>query len=188
MKNNISEELSYSKYLLNYKRGLVISEQASVTTPVTTEPTEPSVEQKTKEEITLDDQIETYSNMVCDELKNLDSGTKTFSNASERCKSCSDMLQLIKTGNAKKKQIQDCLQCENMKTKQFVADESSKLNPYLYCKNLAGKIEALSLSLSSQSQKKGAREQATMWTALGSSLLMLYKEIKSLFQKEGNQM
>jgi len=138
MKNNISEELSYSKYLLNYKRGLVISEQASVTTPVTTEPTEPSVEQKTKEEITLDDQIETYSNMVCDELKNLDSGTKTFSNASERCKSCSDMLQLIKTGNAKKKQIQDCL--------------------------------------------------ATMWTALGSSLLMLYKEIKDMFKKEGNQM
>jgi hypothetical protein len=155
MKNNISEELSYSKYLLNYKRGLVISEQATVTTSSTTSPVE-----KIPEEENFEKTVENTIFNICKQFQN-------------KCQPCGKMMKQLKIGNLKENQVENCLSCK-LKTGES----------YIKCDKLKGQILAEAMKLSSQSPKKGAREQATMWTALGSSLLMLYKEIKTLFQKE----
>jgi hypothetical protein len=82
-------------------------------------------------------------------------------------------MKQLKIGDLKENQVENCLSCK-----------SKTGESYIKCDKLKGQILAEAMKLSSQSPKKGAREQATMWTALGSSLLVLYKEIKALFQKE----
>lgn len=160
MKNNISEELNYAKYLLKYKRGVVISEQVSVTTPTTTEPTTPTEEPKPKEEEDFESILENKTVEICQQFKN-------------KCQPCGKMLKQLKIGNLKESMVEKCLDCKGK------TGES-----YMKCDKLKGEVLAEAMKVSSQSPKKGAREQATMWTALGSSLLMLYKEIKDMFTKE----
>jgi hypothetical protein len=41
MKTNINEELNYIKFLFDYKKGVVVSEQEVVTTNTTELPTDP---------------------------------------------------------------------------------------------------------------------------------------------------
>lgn len=161
----INEELSYIKYLFDYKKGVVISEQETTTTsttiapqtntviPATTEPVKPSEKETDPKKI-----IETITNDIC-----------TQNN--DKCRPCGEMLKNLEVGRLKESVIEKCLSCKSKTGKE-----------YLECDKIKGQL--LALSVKATTEKKTISGQASIWVMLGSSLLSLGKEIKSLFQKE----
>ena len=151
MKTNINKELNYIKFLFDYKKGVVLSEQQVVNTTTTELPTNSK-----KEEENLD--IDKLTKDIC-------------ANNNNKCKPCGEMLKLLKTGNLKERTIENCLDCKSKKG----PDE-------LICDKIIGQLLAMSDKLNTEKNKPTS--QASIWVKLGSSLLILGKEIKSLFQKE----
>ena len=157
MKTNINKELNYIKFLFDYKKGVVLSEQQVVNTTTTELPTNPKKEEEfKKEEESLD--IDKLTKDIC-------------ANNNNKCKPCGEMLKLLKTGNLKERTIENCLDCKSKKG----PDE-------LICDKIIGQLLAMSDKLNTEKTKPTS--QASIWVNLGSSLLILGKEIKSLFQKE----
>ena len=157
MKTNINKELNYIKFLFDYKKGVVLSEQNVVTTTTTELPTNSKKEEEfKKEEESLD--IDKLTKDIC-------------ANNNNKCKPCGEMLKLLKTGNLKERTIENCLDCKSKKG----PDE-------LICDKIIGQLLAMSDKLNTEKTKPTS--QASIWVNLGSSLLILGKEIKSLFQKE----
>ena len=157
MKTNINKELNYIKFLFDYKKGVVLSEQKVVTTTTTELPTNPKKDEEfKKEEESLD--IDKLTKDIC-------------ANNNNKCKPCGEMLKLLKTGNLKERTIENCLDCKSKKG----PDE-------LICDKIIGQLLAMSDKLNTEKTKPTS--QASIWVNLGSSLLILGKEIKSLFQKE----
>jgi hypothetical protein len=164
MKTKINEELNYIKFLFDYKKGVVISEQDVVTTPNTTiDPTtEPKIEEPKKEESKKEEDpkkvIENLTNQICTEKSN-------------KCRPCGEMLKNLEIGKLKDNIIENCLTC-----KKKTGSE------YLECDKIKGQLLAMSGKVSTQ--KETVHGQASVWVMLGSSLLSLGTQIKTLFKKE----
>ena len=158
MKTNINKELNYIKFLFDYKKGVVLSEQKVVTTTTTELPTNPKKDEEFKKEEDPKKLIDTLTKDIC-------------ANNNNKCKPCGEMLKLLKTGNLKERTIENCLDCKSKKG----PDE-------LICDKIIGQLLAMSDKLNTEKTKPTS--QASIWVNLGSSLLILGKEIKSLFQKE----
>ena len=162
MKTKINEELNYIKFLFDYKKGVVVSEQEAVTTPNTTiDPTTQSTQQKIEEPKKEEDPKKIIDNeirKICDSTPN-------------KCIPCGEMLKLLKVGNLKENTIEKCLDCKGKKG-----------SDYLNCDTIKGDLLAMSGKVNTQ--KSTVQNQASVWVMLGSSLLSLGKEIKSLFSKE----
>jgi hypothetical protein len=159
MKTNINEEINYIKFLFDYKKGVVVSEQEVVTTKTTELPTDPEkkIEEPKKEEdpkISIDN----LTKKICDKNEN-------------KCIPCGEMLKLLATGNLKEQTIEKCLDCKGK-------DKSD----YIDCNKIKGDLLAMSVKLSAK--KDTVHGQASIWVMLGSSLLSLGTQIKSLFNKE----
>jgi hypothetical protein len=159
MKTNINEELNYIKFLFEYKKGVVVSEQEVVTTKTTELPTDPEkkIEEPKKEEDPKK-LIDTLTTDICTQNNN-------------KCKPCGEMLKLLETGNLKEQTIEKCLDCKGKKG-----------SDYLNCDKIKGQLLAMSGKLSTK--KDTIHGQASIWVMLGSSLLSLGTQIKSLFNKE----
>jgi hypothetical protein len=167
MKKIINEELNYIKYLFEYKKGVVVSEQETTTTSTTIQPsTDP---QKSEEPIQKKEKegekdpkkiIEELTNQICTEKNN-------------KCKPCGHMLKDLEIGKLKEKVIERCLTCGEKKG----AD-------YLECDKIKGQLMAMSGKVGTQ--KDTVHGQASVWVMLGSSLLSLGTQIKTLFKKEPN--
>ena len=153
MKTNINEELNYIKFLFDYKKGVVISEQEVVTTTTTEFPNGPKKEEEDPKKL-----IDTLTKDIC-------------VNNNNKCKPCGEMLKLLETGNLKERTIESCLDCK-----------SKKGSDYLNCDKIKGQLLAMSGKLNTE--KNTISSKTSIWVMLGSSLLSLGKEIKSLFQKE----
>ena len=153
MKTNINEELNYIKFLFDYKKGVVISEQEVVTTTTTEFPNGPKKEEEDPKKL-----IDTLTKDICD-------------NNNNKCKPCGEMLKLLETGKLKERTIESCLDCK-----------SKKGSDYLNCDKIKGQLLAMSGKLNTE--KNTISSKTSIWVMLGSSLLSLGKEIKSLFQKE----
>ena len=166
MKTKINEELNYIKFLFDYKKGVVVSEQTSVTTPNTTiDPnTQPKIEEPKKEEPKKEEDpkkvIENLTNQICTEKSN-------------KCRPCGEMLKNLEIGKLKDNIIENCLTC-----KKKTGSE------YLECDKIKGQLLAMSGKVSTQ--KETVHGQASVWVMLGSSLLSLGTQIKTLFKKEPN--
>jgi len=168
MKTKINEELDYIKFLFDYKKGVVISEQSVETTTTTLEPSqlsfgppkteEPKKIEEPKKEEDFKKLIETSINDICIEKSN-------------KCKPCGKMLKNLEIGRLKDNIIEDCLTCK----KKTGFD-------YLECDKIKGQLLAMSGKLSTS--KETVHGQASVWVMLGSSLLSLGTQIKSLFNKE----
>ena len=157
MKTNINKELNYIKFLFDYKKGVVLSEQKVVPTTTTELHTNSKKDEEfKKEEESLD--IDKLTKDIC-------------ANNNNKCKPCGEMLKLLKTGNLKERTIENCLDCKSKKG----PDE-------LICDKIIGQLLAMSDKLNTEKNKPTS--QASIWVNLGSSLLILAKEIKYLFQKE----
>ena len=153
MKTNINEELNYIKFLFDYKKGVVISEQEVVTTTTTEFPNGPKKEEEDPKKL-----IDTLTKDIC-------------VNNNNKCKPCGEMLKLLETGKLKERTIESCLDCK-----------SKKGSDYLNCDKNKGQLLAMSGKLNTE--KNTISSKTSIWVMLGSSLLSLGKEIKSLFQKE----
>ena len=153
MKTNINEELNYIKFLFDYKKGVVISEQEVVTTTTTEFPNGPEKEEEDPKKL-----IDTLTKDIC-------------ANNNNKCKPCGEMLKLLETGNLKERTIESCLDCK-----------SKKGSDYLNCDKIKGQLLAMSGKLNTE--KSTVSGKTSIWVMLGSSLLSLGKEIKSLFEKE----
>lgn len=153
MKTNINEELNYIKFLFDYKKGVVISEQEVVTTTTTEFPNGPKKEEEDPKKL-----IDTLTKDIC-------------ANNNNKCKPCGEMLKLLETGNLKERTIESCLDCK-----------SKKGSDYLNCDKIKGQLLAMSGKLNTE--KNTISSKTSIWVMLGSSLLSLGKEIKSLFEKE----
>jgi hypothetical protein len=160
MKTNINEELNYIKFLFDYKKGVVISEQEVVTTTTTEFPNGPEkkIDEPKKEEEDPKKLIDTLTKDIC-------------ANNNNKCKPCGEMLKLLETGNLKERTIESCLDCK-----------SKKGSDYLNCDKIKGQLLAMSGKLNTE--KSTVSGKTSIWVMLGSSLLSLGKEIKSLFEKE----
>ena len=160
MKTNINEELNYIKFLFDYKKGVVISEQEVVTTTTTEFPNGPEkkIDEPKKEEEDPKKLIDTLTKDIC-------------ANNNNKCKPCGEMLKLLETGKLKERTIESCLDCK-----------SKKGSDYLNCDKIKGQLLAMSGKLNTE--KNTISGKTSIWVMLGSSLLSLGKEIKSLFQKE----
>ena len=157
MKTNINKELNYIKFLFDYKKGVVLSEQKVVPTTTTELPTNPKKDEEfKKEEESLD--IDKLTKDIC-------------ANNNNKCKPCGEMLKLLETGKLKERTIESCLDCK-----------SKKGSDYLNCDKIKGQLLAMSGKLNTE--KSTVSGKTSIWVMLGSSLLSLGKEIKSLFEKE----
>jgi hypothetical protein len=158
MKTNINKELNYIKFLFDYKKGVVLSEQKVVTTTTTELPTNPKKDDEFKKEEDPKKLIDTLTKDIC-------------ANNNNKCKPCGEMLKLLEVGNLKERTIESCLDCK-----------SKKGSDYLNCDKIKGQLLAMSGKLNTE--KNTISGKTSVWVILGSSLLSLVKEIKFLFQKE----
>ena len=164
MKTKINEELNYIKFLFDYKKGVVISEQDVVTTPNTTiDPnTQPKIEEPKKEEPKKEEDpkkvIENLTNQICTEKSN-------------KCRPGGEMLKKLEVGELKENIVEKCLTCKDKKG-----------SDYLNCDKIKGQLLAMSGKVNTQ--KSTVQNQASVWVMLGSSLLSLGTQIKTLFKKE----
>ena len=92
----------------------------------------------------------------------------------ERCRSCGEVAKNLELGKLKEKEIESCLECK----KKNGTD-------YLKCDELKGKLLAASGKLGTE--KKGVETKTSAWVLLGSTLLTLFKDIKSMFTNDSNQ-
>lgn len=167
MKKIINEELNYIKYLFDYKKGVVVSEQETTTTSTTVQPSvdpqkpeEPTQKKEKEGEKDPKKVIEELTNQICTEKNN-------------KCKPCGQMLKDLEIGKLKERVIERCLTCSEKKG----AD-------YLECDKIKGQLIAMSGKVGTQ--KDTVHGQASVWVMLGSSLLSLGTQIKTLFKKEPN--
>ena len=158
MKTNINKELNYIKFLFDYKKGVVLSEQQVVNTTTTELPTNPKKEEEFKKEEDPKKLIDTLTKDIC-------------ANNNNKCKPCGEMLKLLETGNLNERTIENCLDCK-----------SKKGSDYLNCDKIKGQLLAMSSKVNDVKNKPTS--QASIWVMLGSSLLSLGTQIKQLFTKE----
>jgi hypothetical protein len=81
------------------------------------------------------------------------------------------MLKLLAVGNLKENIIEKCLDCKGKKG-----------SDYLKCDNIKGQLLAMSGKLNTE--KNSVSGKASIWVMLGSSLLSLGTQIKTLFEKD----
>jgi len=159
MKKVVKEELNYIQYLFDYKKGVVISEQETTTTtiPQQTLTNKPSEGPKETDPKKI---IENLTNQICTENN-------------KKCKPCGEMLKDLEIGKLKENVIERCLTCSDKKGGEF-----------LECDKIKGQLMAMSGKVGTQ--KETVHGQASVWVMLGSSLLSLGTQIKTLFRKEPN--
>ena len=162
MKTKINEELNYIKFLFDYKKGVVVSEQEAVTTPNTTiDPTTQSTQQKIEEPKKEEDP----KKILDIEIR------KICNSAPNKCEVCTKMFYDLQVGKLKEHAVERCLLCKEKKeTDQFD------------CVKLKGDIMAMAVKVNTQ--KSTVQNQASVWVMLGSSLLSLGTQIRTLFSKE----
>lgn len=167
-KKLLKEELHQIKYLFDYQKGKVVSEQVTPPTPTPT-PTNQTQDINTKKpeetqtEKSPQDLMKDASYEICAKSEN-----------QERCRSCGEVAKNLELGKLKEKEIESCLECK----KKTGTD-------YLKCDELKGKLLAASGKLSTE--KKGVETKTSAWVLLGSTLLTLFKDIKSMFTNDSNQ-
>lgn len=169
MKKNLKSEINEIKSLINYDRkNSLLYEQVTPPTPTPT-PTNQTQDINTKkpEETQTDkspqDLMKDASYEICTKSEN-----------QERCRSCGEVAKNLELGKLKEKEIESCLECK----KKTGTD-------YLKCDELKGKLLAASGKLSTE--KKGVETKTSAWVLLGSTLLTLFKDIKSMFTNDSNQ-
>ena len=169
MKKNLKSEINEIKSLINYDRkNSLLYEQVTPPTPTPT-PTNQTQDINTKKpeetqtEKTPQELMKEASYEICSKSENL-----------ERCRSCGEVAKNLELGKLKEKEIESCLECK----KKTGTD-------YLKCDELKGKLLAASGKLSTE--KKGVETKTSAWVLLGSTLLTLFKDIKSMFTNDSNQ-
>jgi hypothetical protein len=158
MKNILKEELDSIKYLFNYDRNKILSENIE------------SAELSFVQSFT--GTPEEYMYKICDKESN--------DYDSNRCNACTKVIKDITTGQVKNKDLDDCLACE----KFSFSDTEKKLD----CMKIYGQIEKLNIQSQTSLQKKSilgkGTEQVTTTTLLITGLSTLFNTFKDLFKKE----
>ena len=167
-KTIIKEEINYIKYLFEYQKGKVVSEQMTPPSP-TPPPTRQNQDMNAKKpegvtgEKSPQELMKDASYEICSKNEN-----------QERCRSCGEVAKNLELGKLREKEIESCLECK----KKTGTD-------YLKCDELKGQLLAASGKLSTE--KKGVETKTSAWVLLGSTLLTLFKDIKSMFTNDSNQ-
>lgn len=169
-KKLLKEELYQIKYLFDYQKGKVVSEQVTPPTPTPT----PTPTNQTQDINTKKPEETQTEKSPQDLMKDASYEICTKSENQERCRSCGEVAKNLELGKLKEKEIESCLECK----KKTGTD-------YLKCDELKGKLLAASGKLSTE--KKGVETKTSAWVLLGSTLLTLFKDIKSMFTNDSNQ-
>jgi hypothetical protein len=166
MKKQINEELNYIKYLFDYQKGKVVSEQV-VTETTTIKPVD-DIQNNSNKNPEENEDTEKQINQVTSEI---------CAKNSKLCNSCIDMVKQLKYGKLKEKDVESCLNC---KTK--VGSEKLK------CEKLKADLVVKSGQVATSTEKKGFSDKTSVWVMLGSGILSLFKEIKDMVTRPINGM
>jgi hypothetical protein len=159
MKNILNEELRSIKFLMKYDRNKILSEQSEEIPQSSPETSTTNVTDKPLDKV-IDEKVQE----LC----------KTYPN---NCQSCGDMMKKLPLGDLKDKDVEKCLMCK------------SKIGPeVLECNKLTGQILQLSNQARGERDKfeKGT-SKVTTTTSIVTGLLLMFDNIKRLFQKDENE-
>lgn len=168
MKKKLISEINEIKSLINYDRkNSFLYEEIEVTTTTTTEPQNPITKKTEEKQIEKSPQelMREASIEICSKSENI-----------KRCQSCGEVAKNLELGQLKEKQIENCLECK----KKTGTD-------YLQCNDLKGKMLAVSGKIGTDKENKGVETRTSGWVLLGSTILTLFKDIKSMFTKDTSQ-